>query len=358
MKTNTNLANSFTPTKPKSAKDFQSDKLQHNGAQYSPCGQYLIAGGYEGTVHRWKIAGSEPVRVPSVNGHNGWVQALEFSTTNNVIYTGDSWGRLRAWDYTAEQPVASWDIESAHDGWLRCISVSSDGKLLATCGRDRLVRLWNAADGKLIQEFAGHQHDVHVVRFHPDGQQLVSGDQYGKIQHWRIGRDKPVRELDARVLYTEHRLQEVGGVRALTFDETGKFLLAGGTKPKNGGNVQGVPTLLTFQWSDGHAHQTVFGASSEVYIFDLHYDRRGFVIVGISGSPGTGKFCLWKIGSDEPFFSQKMANCHAVSMHPDGHTLALTSINARNQGNGRVKGDTEGEYPGNWSPVSFWTFPA
>ena len=43
----------------------------------------------------------------------------------------------------------------AHQGWVRAVAVSPDGKLLATCGNDNLVKLWNAADGTLVDELRG-----------------------------------------------------------------------------------------------------------------------------------------------------------------------------------------------------------
>jgi WD40 repeat protein len=352
------LAEQYTPTKPKDSKPFESDKKQHNGARYSPCGRFLIAGGYDGSVHRWDVTGDEPKLLEPLTGHHGWVQALAFAPGGGIVFTGDSWGRLRAWDYTADKPTPSWEIAEAHDGWLRRIAVSGDGKMLATCGHDQVVRLWDAATGKKEHEFTGHGHDVFVVAFHPDNRQLVSGDHYGVIKHWDIADRKHVRDFDARVLFVENRLQEVGSVRSILFDKDGTTLLAGGTKPKNGGNVQGTPTLLTFNWADGQkTAETTFGGEGDVYVYELQLDPRGYVLVGISGNPGTGKFCFWRIGDKEPFFSQAMGNCHAISVHPSGQKLAMTGINANNQGNGRVKGTGDMDYPGNYSPITFWDMP-
>lgn len=352
------LAKKYTPTKPKTAKPYESDKKQHNGARYSPCGKFLLAGGYEGAVHRWDVTGDEPKMLEPLTGHNAWVQALAFSPSGKLVFTGDSWGRLRAWDYAAEKAQPTWDIADAHDGWLRMIAVSSDGKLLATCGRDQVVRLWDAATGKKLYEFTGHNRDVQTVQFHPDNKQLVSGDLYGVIKQWDVTAKKHVRDLDAKLLYLENRLQEIGGVRSMVFDKEGKTLLVGGTKPKNGGNVQGVPTLLAFNWADGKkTSETTFGADGDVYVYELQYDPRGYVIVGISGNPGVGKFCFWQIGDKEPFFTQAMGNCHAVSIHPSGKKLAMTGVNANSQGNGRVKGMGEMDYPGNYSPITFWDMP-
>ena len=50
--------------------------------------------------------------------------------------------------------VAIWQIESgrileqfeAHNGWVEAMSVSPDGRYLATGGPDRMVKLWDLVD--------------------------------------------------------------------------------------------------------------------------------------------------------------------------------------------------------------------
>ena len=53
----------------------------------------------------------------------------------------------------------------------------------------------------------------------------------------------------------------------------------------------------------------------------------------------------------KPFYSHtKIANCHAVALHPDGRRYAVTATNRNSNGNGR-RLDKEGKDPGNVSPV-------
>jgi len=352
------LAKQFTPTKPKNSKPFESDRKQHNGARYSPCGKFLVAGGYQGNVLRWDVTGEAPKSLEPLTGHNGWVQAYAFAPSGKWLFTGDSWGRLQAWDYTAEKPKAAWNIAEAHAGWLRSIAVSGDGKVLATCGRDQVVRLWDAATGKKLHELTGHNEDVFVVRFHPDGKSLVSGDLKGVIKQWDLATKKHARDFDAKVLFTLNRLQDVGSVRAIAFDKDGKHMLASGTKPKNGGNVQGVPTILVFDWAGGkQTKEFNLGVDGDVYVCDLQFDSRGFFMAAVSGNPGTGKFAFLRIEDKEPFVMQTFGNCHALSMHPDQKHLAATGVNGNSSGNGRVKGMGPMDYPGNYSPITFFDIP-
>jgi WD40 repeat protein len=69
-----------------------------------------------------------------------------------------------------------------------------DGKHLATCGRDTLVRIWQLADGKLIKELGktreggafGGSPWLHAISFSADGLWLAAADMGGLIHVWPI----------------------------------------------------------------------------------------------------------------------------------------------------------------------------
>jgi ribosomal RNA-processing protein 9 len=50
-----------------------------------------------------------------------------------------------------------------HIGEVLAVTVSSDGKFLASAGKDRFVRIWDAHNNKLLESFKGHR-DVVGVR--------------------------------------------------------------------------------------------------------------------------------------------------------------------------------------------------
>ena len=71
----------------------------------------------------------------------------------------------------------------------------------------------------------------------------------------------------------------------------GTTLLAGGTRPKNGATVQGIPILIGFSWE---TTERVFlkelGATSDCYCEDVAYHPRGFLMAVTSGTPGTENY--------------------------------------------------------------------
>lgn len=321
-------------------------------ARFSPCGKQLVAGGLDARVRRWQLEPDKAIELAALDGHQGWVQAVGFNLAGTRLFTGDSWGQLRSWAFDQLNPLPTWIQETAHDGWLRDLHVSPDGRLLVTCGRDQVVRIWSTDDGRLERELTGHGQDVFCVRFHPDGRTLVSGDDRGIVKHWDVTTGECLGEFDASVLYLLHRLQDVGGARVLTFDKTGQTLACGGTTPKNGGTVQGAPTVLLFDVATRERkHTLTMGAPTHCLVHDIHLHDEGFVMAVTSGTPGQGQLVFQRPGDEEPFYlSAKMPNCHSLSLHPDGIQLAVVATNRGSNGNGR-RLDKDGRYAGNSSPI-------
>ncbi len=339
--------------RPNDAKPVNLDR-QVCALRFSPCGKVLVAGGTDGTVRRFDASGDALAPLPSMTGHHGWVQAVAFHPDGKRLLTADSWGEVRCWPFAEKEPKPLWSA-LAHDGWVHGLAISPDGDTFATCGADGKVRLGSCGDGKKVRDLAGPNEDVFAVAFHPGGKALVSGDLKGVVKQWEPASGRPVREFDARTLYLLSRLQDVGGVRFLGFDPRGTMLACAGMQPSVGANVQGIPTVLLFDWDTGKLRHTLkVGNQGDGFVFDAHFHPDGFLMAVTSGNPGTGKLFFQRPGDAQPFFlATKMANCHALAVHPGGQRLVVAATNANSNGNGRLVGKGK-EYPGNYSPLFVW----
>lgn len=326
--------------------------VQISRVRFSPDGKQLVAACFDGTVRRWDVSGREPVELPAITGHNGWVSGLAFA--GNVLFSVDSWGRLTASDVTAKGPQL-WTVEAAHDGWARGVAHAIDSPL-ATCGKDGFVRLWEPATGKRVAGFE-LKSDLLSLCFAPDGKTLFVGDLFGVVRELEVPSGKIVRTIEARELFKLDRIQEVGGVKCLMVSDDGKTLLVAGAEPKGGGFVQCVPLLIAFDRTGNRLSQYKGANDNEGYVTDLAWHPDGYVIATTSGQPGQGKFFFWKPGEAAAFVTGgKHPNCHSVALAPRGDVIAVSGTNANSSGNGRVKG-AGGDYPANTSPVQLWTVP-
>ncbi|MBY0425539.1 MAG: hypothetical protein K2Q22_07885, partial [Cytophagales bacterium] len=54
-------------------------------------------------------------------------------------------------------------VQKGHSASVKAVTVSPDGKYLATGSRDRSAKLWDMATGMEIRTFLGHEHTVNAV---------------------------------------------------------------------------------------------------------------------------------------------------------------------------------------------------
>src|SRR5436190_17123157 len=116
--------------KPKELKTVTCDR-QLFSARFSPCGQYLASGAMDRVVMRWRVTENDLVSMPPLTGSNGWVQSIAFHPLEKLLFVSDSWGRLACVPIEGDAPQPKWEQPAAHDGLIRRISVSPNGKLLA-----------------------------------------------------------------------------------------------------------------------------------------------------------------------------------------------------------------------------------
>lgn len=355
---------------PKDVKSISADP-QCLAARFSPCGKLLVAASFDSRVRRWDAASDELPELTALAGHGGWVTALAFAPSGEMLFSGDSWGQIRATPAGGENPAAKWSVAAAHDGWVRDLAVNPDGTRLVSCGIDKQIRIWNTADGAKQHEWAtvsgevaqpktgDHAGDVSCLRFTADGKQLLTGDMRGAVKLWDTSTWQCVREFDAGPLFKVDRLQDVGGVHALAFDREQKLLAVTGVQPKNGGTVTGIPTVLVFDFATAQLkHTLTFGQPNDCFVTDAQFHPSGFLMVVTCGTPGSGQLIFQRVDDKEPFFStKKMVNCQSISLHPDGLRLAVVATNAGSNGNGRPL-TKDGKYDGNRSPINVLRMPA
>jgi WD40 repeat protein len=76
-----------------------------------------------------------------------------------------------------------------HPGEITSLAFSNDGRRIVTGGRDRLARVWNGFNGKLLYELVGHQGQVLDVAIGPGGTEVatVSTDGTGRVWEAQTG---------------------------------------------------------------------------------------------------------------------------------------------------------------------------
>jgi WD40 repeat protein/serine/threonine protein kinase len=107
----------------------------------------------------------------------------------------------------------SWNAESP----VESAASSRDGRWLAAGCRDRIIRVWEAANGKLVHQLRGHTGLIQGVAFSPDGHWLASASNDQTVRVWDTKTGQP------SALWTMHS----AGVMSVAFSPDGQRLASG-----------------------------------------------------------------------------------------------------------------------------------
>ena len=102
--------------------------------------------------------------------------------------------------------------------WVRSVSYSQDGHLLASGGDGGEVVIWDAEKAAVLHELQGHQNIVLALAFSPDGYYVASGGLDGAVKVWRVDNG----------LLEKNFLGHTAAVTSLVFSPDGRYLYSGG----------------------------------------------------------------------------------------------------------------------------------
>jgi WD40 repeat protein len=165
------------------------------------------------------------------------------------LATGCHDGKVRFFDLVKGAPLREINAHPKPNAtMIYAVAFSPDGKLLASCGFDNSVKVWDAPNGSLVREIKafdekafpqGHKESVFCLAFSPDGKLLASGSggQERLIKVWSVADGKLLRELDNPNLKRPPKIAQShpGWVYSLRFTKDGKRLVSAGDAPLNKG---------------------------------------------------------------------------------------------------------------------------
>ncbi len=173
----------------------QADRIE--AMALSPNGKLIATVDTNGILAVYKADASEKKPVMSVQASDlkSPLLGVVFTPDGSKLFTGGSGGptptpRLTTGpgpDGASVAGMASTVLRfPGHTDRVNAVAVTTDGKLFATTGDDKSVRVWDAANGKSIRHFQGLLAAGTALAIRPDGKQLAAGTDEGTIRLWDL----------------------------------------------------------------------------------------------------------------------------------------------------------------------------
>lgn len=230
-------------------------------------GNYALSGSWDKTLRLWDLQSGNTTR--RFEGHTKDVLSVAFSADNRQIISGSRDKTVKLWNTLADCKYTIQD--DGHSDWVSCVrfSPSTSNPLIVSAGWDKMVKVWNLANCKLKTNHGGHHGYLNTITISPDGSLCASGGKDARAMLWDLNDGKHLYTLDHTepinsLVFSPNRywLCAATGPSVRIWDLEGKQMVEE-LKPEvvNRSAKGDLPQCLSLAWSgDG---QTLFAGYSD-----------------------------------------------------------------------------------------------
>jgi beta-lactamase regulating signal transducer with metallopeptidase domain/WD40 repeat protein len=164
---------------------------QQDVVQWSHDSQRLYAAGSFSKLTVWEhqATGWKPLDLKAEHH----VNSLAASRKSPLLVAGTNVGTAEVWDPTTQKRRG--DLRSSPNYSVYAVAVSADDKLIAVCGTDGTVHVFDRELSKPLTVL-GEKADTRMasLAFAPDGKTLAAMDRYGHLVLWKLSDGTPLTE--------------------------------------------------------------------------------------------------------------------------------------------------------------------
>jgi len=178
-------------------------------------GNFALSGSWDGTLRLWELeTGNTTCRFV---GHTKDVLSVAFSSDNRQIVSGSRDKSINLWNVCGQCKFSL--TENGHKEWVSCVRFSPNLQtpLVVSAGWDKIVKVWNLTQCKLRTNLIGHTGYINTVTVSPDGSLCASGGKDGTAMLWDLSPNE-TRHLSS--------LEAGDIIHALVFSPTRYWLCA------------------------------------------------------------------------------------------------------------------------------------
>ncbi|MEA5511059.1 WD40 repeat domain-containing protein [Crocosphaera sp. UHCC 0190] len=197
-----------------------------------------------------------------------------------------------------------------HRDAVASLSMSSDGKWLASGSWDQTLRLWDLSKGTLKTEVTAHSQGLLAVVFIGDegnGYHIATGSFDQTIKFWLF--DQDALTLNLGTTLTQH----TGSVHSLALSDQPLLLVSGSYDQ----------TVKQWELPGGQMHCSSYDPLGAIYALAVYGPQSLIASAG-----GDGRVTLWQLENGEQigFLAGNVSSVESLAISKDGQTLAAGCV--------------------------------
>jgi guanine nucleotide-binding protein subunit beta-2-like 1 protein len=158
-------------------------------------GQFALSGSWDSTLRLWDLQVGVTTR--RFVQHSKDVLSVAFSSDNRQIVSGSRDKTINLWNTVG---VCKYTMkDNGHTDWVSCVRFSPNPAtpVIVSCGWDNVVKVWNLSTCELKKNLVGHKGYMNTVTVSPDGSLCASGGKDGTAMLWDLNEGRQLSSLEA-----------------------------------------------------------------------------------------------------------------------------------------------------------------
>ncbi|ORY36334.1 WD40 repeat-like protein [Rhizoclosmatium globosum] len=158
-------------------------------------GQFALSASWDKTLRLWDLNSGTTTR--RFVGHTNDVLSVSFSPDNRQIVSASRDKSIKLWNTLGECKLNI--VQDGHTEWASCVKFSPNpaNPVIVSAGWDKLVKVWDATKCKLKTNHHGHTGYISTITISPDGSLCASGGKDGITMLWDLNESKHLYSLEA-----------------------------------------------------------------------------------------------------------------------------------------------------------------
>ena len=186
--------------------------------------------------HSWKVkVAGIPLKMAHRNIHDA-----SFSNNGQYFASCGADRIIKIWDINKKECIKAL---KGHKGIIYFVLFTPDDKYIISGSKDKVIKIWDCITGECIKTLSGHKGAVISGNISPDGKYIVSGSDDKTVKIWSLESGECIRTL------TGHK----NSVKSIAVSPDSAYIASGGSNNEKNIIFWGVTTGFRFWTLEGHS---------------------------------------------------------------------------------------------------------